>query len=184
MVQWTIHGTIIEISIELHAIAIKPVAPSNEGLLKPNNPSPINDGVRESLHAFNTAAQNYLDVYAEEDFSTMLDDIIVAKVEQFPSYTAEYDIASQLWLISADMLGIDTAIGFLLYGTPVQPLADWDTTAISHTRVHVWQEILTYLVTIGGGFKSVGLMENYRAYEGGDYADDTSYRNYTPGGTQ
>ncbi len=184
MIQWAIRGAKLDVSIELHTTAIKPVAPSDEGLLQPNSPVPIIDGVRESLHAFNMAAQSYLTVKAEESFSIMLDDILDAKAEQLPSYAIEYDIASQLWLSTANALGTDTAVGFLLYGTPAQPLSDWDTTAIFHTRIHVWQEILTYLVTIGGAFKSVGLMENYRAYESGAYTDDTSYRNYTPGGAQ
>jgi len=103
------------------------------------------------------------------------------KCEQRPAVFAEYELAAKLVSRTDAYIPDDEVWHLLIFGQhsvldgdPLLPQA----AALARVRYHVFNELFDFAVTIGGGFKATGAMENYRAYQGGTYLNPASYHHY------
>lgn len=103
--------------------------------------------------------------------------IVELKCTSEPSVLSEYEQAVMLLNISSKFLSKNQLWHLFLYGRHSDLT---DGSLLMRVRFHVLHEILDFVVMIGGGFRSAGAMENYRAYQGGIYSDPISYRRYVP----
>lgn len=112
---------------------------------------------------------------------------VALKCNQYPAVLAEYELAARLVSRTEAYIHADEVWHLLIFGQHAprdrgtKPSALPETIAISRARYHVFNELFDFAVTIGGGFKATGSMENYRAYRGGRYLSSNSYNHYIDG---
>ena len=159
------------------------VALSGISVGKPMEPSKVNapgDMIIAMVDEFTTFLKNDLGLDVEGDFSQRIRGIAELKCTIEPSVFCEYEKAASLYNSAKNYVNPSEVWHLLLFGKHVE-LGDAENPSILLTiRHHVFNEMLRYAVTIGGGFKTVGTMENYRGYHGGTYTDPDSYRHFQP----
>lgn len=146
--------------------------------LEPSNPQKPTESMFEMSSDFINYLDSELGLQIEnESFKRRIKSIMREKCNEKPSLFYEYKLAAELYVLAKVYATPDDVWNLLLYGKH-ESLDSKRITAIQAVRFHVLNDILRYAVTIGGGFRAVGTMENYRGYLGGTYSDSTSYRHY------
>jgi tellurite resistance-related uncharacterized protein len=146
----------------------------------PMDPSRIGQAsaaVMGLVNRFVTYLQENVGLQLEPRFlQTELPNFVKLKCGETPSVLAEYELAARILGRVDAYVHSDEVWHLLTFG---QHAGLYDLAALSRVRRHVLNELFDFAVTIGGGFRSTGAMDNYRAYRGGLYLDSSSYQHYT-----
>lgn len=159
----------------------KLVALSENPVGKPLNPSRVNspsDLIITMVDEFTTFLKDDFALQIEPNFSLRIRGIVESKCTTEPSIYCEYEKAGSLYKLAKNYVSPNEVWHLLLFGKHVELGNEENPSILLLIRHHVFNEILRYAVTIGGGFKTVGTMENYRAFHGGTYTNPDSYRHY------
>lgn len=111
-------------------------------------------------------------------FTERIESIIDHKCNQKPSLFDEFSLATALYQNACNYINPEEVWHLLIFGKHDELQGGNEILAIQAVRYHVFNDLLRYAVSIGGGFKSAGAMENYRGYMGGTYSNSSSYRHY------
>lgn len=166
----------VAVPSELHLDLTKDLVTSVDSPLDPHRTGSPSSQVMTVVDRFMGYLQEKVGLQIEPRFlSSDLPRFVALKCEQHPAVLAEYELAATLVSSTVAHIHADEVWHLLTFG---QHSALQQTAALSRVRHHVFNELFDFAVTIGGGFKATGAMENYRAYLGGRYLDPTSYNHY------
>lgn len=185
-IKWSLKngpGSVV-VPVQLHRELIAPTP--TKAFTKPRSPSHVVSNTAEFERvalSWSSYVKQTLQLDIGEDFyEKTLKEIIELKCTQSPSFYSEHKLLDDLFRGCLNYLNPEDTWHLLLFGEHENLGDEKKEVALNLVRLHVLKPWLTYAITLGGGFKTVGTMENYRAYLGGLYTDPSSYRHYNPSG--
>ena len=168
------HGD-IAVPSALHNFLTTPQAgPDAEDPINPKRFGEPSGKINSMISHLLTFLQEVVGLKLDENFSDgEIKRIVNLKCTETPSVLSEYEQTLDAYQLCRAFVYDDEIWHLLFFGSHDDVTID---CRLSRIRTHVLFEILDFAVTLGGGFKSAGAMENYRAFKGGVYTDPNSYR--------
>lgn len=169
------HGG-LDVHSRLHNILTAPFGGVSTELSEPDRIGEPSDGIHNMVNQYYKFLIDIVGLEMDKGFNeARIKNIVKRKCAESPSYLAEYELALIYFELTLEFVHPEDVWHLLLFGTH-DGLTD--DSILSRIRRFILEELLDLAVTVGGGFKSAGAMENYRAYRGGIYTDPKSYRHY------
>jgi hypothetical protein len=159
-----------------HARLVERAALNDDGPSDPERIGPAPDGAAEVVDGLMQYLQRAVGLALDKRFlDVILPEIVELKCNQRPAVLAEYELVVAMFSLAKSYVAENDIWHLLLFG---QHDALHRDSSLSRGRRHVFDELFDFAVTIGGGFKAVGAMENYRGFRGGLYGNPSSYNHY------